>query len=110
MAELLDEVELWHSPSQIAYATIRVRDHYENWPVESPNFRRWLQYRSWSRGESLGGAADLEKLIGGLAAMAQFAGREYKTWVRVGELDGITYVDRRQRLAVRRDPSDVCGS
>jgi len=93
MAQLIDELELWHSPSRVPYATIRISNHHENWPIESARFKAWLRWRSMQRGERLGTVADLEKVIGGLAATAIFSGPEYEIWVRVGELNGTTFVD-----------------
>lgn len=93
MAELLGELELWHSPTREPYATIRRGNHFENWPIKSASFKMWLRWRSMSLGEWLSSAADLDKLIEGLAAKAIFDGPEFETWVRVGELNGTTYVD-----------------
>lgn len=91
--ELTSELEIWRTPSGVAYATVPVTDHHENWPIESSRFRNWLRWRAQLRGEPLLGAGDIEKLAGGLAAKAQHEGEEFEVCTRVGERGGRIYID-----------------
>lgn len=54
----LEGAELWKTPDFIAYATLKVADHKENWPIKSTVFRRWLIGRYWDGlGETAGDKA-----------------------------------------------------
>jgi putative DNA primase/helicase len=93
LTALLTELELWHSPGGVPYATVQVATHEENWPLLSERFKSWLRYRAVERDQPLAGAADLEKIVGSLAAVALHRGECHRTWTRVGEHDGNVYVD-----------------
>jgi hypothetical protein len=38
---------LWKTPDQVGYATVKIENHLENWPINSKQFRRWLTGRYW---------------------------------------------------------------
>lgn len=47
--------ELWKTPDQVAYATVKVEGHRENWPIKLTQFRRWLVGRYYDvLGETAG--------------------------------------------------------
>jgi hypothetical protein len=41
LIELADAAELWHDNSRNAYASFTVKDHRENWPIRSRDFKMW---------------------------------------------------------------------
>lgn len=85
--------ELWHTPSEEAYATITVNDHKENWPVRSQTFKHFMAKHFF---DETGKAINSEALTTAgslLAAKAQFEGQQHLVHVRVAECDGNIYVD-----------------
>jgi hypothetical protein len=42
LVDLAEKAEVFHNAEGDAYATIAIDGHYENWPVRSKWFRRWL--------------------------------------------------------------------
>ena len=42
LTEIASEVQLSHSPDGIAFASIRIGDHIETWPIRSRSFSAWL--------------------------------------------------------------------
>ena len=93
LEQLAEELELWRSPTGIAYATVPLDDHFENWPIESSRFKDWLRWRAYQRAEPLLNVSEVEKLIGGLRARALYGGAQYETWTRVGTVSGRIYID-----------------
>src|SRR5690606_34308892 len=41
-ANMASAWELWHTPAKDAYVTIPVGEHFENWPVKSLTFKRFI--------------------------------------------------------------------
>src|SRR6185312_9598756 len=42
LVELAARVELFHTSEMVAFASLRVGEHREIWPVKGKDFRRWL--------------------------------------------------------------------
>jgi len=47
----LPGLALWHTPDRVAYGTIDLNGHRENWPLGSNAFRSWL---AWHADRALG--------------------------------------------------------
>lgn len=83
----------FHTPDMTAYASFEVNDHLETWPVRSGQFRRWLQQSYYDSASRVPGGAATEAALQHLEGFAQFKGPEGEPCLRVGELDGVCYLD-----------------
>jgi hypothetical protein len=93
LISLTEFVELWHDANRIAYATFRVNDHVENWPVRSRDFRMWLAGQFYEKtGAAIGGQA-LEDGIRILEARAVNEGPRHECFTRTGHTNGKMYLD-----------------
>jgi DNA primase catalytic core len=85
--------ELFVDPEDDAYATMKVDQHFETWPIKSNKFRRWLTglyYRATEGG--VGGQA-MQDALTLLEAKANMSGKKFQTFRRIGHADGHIYVD-----------------
>jgi hypothetical protein len=90
---LADGAELFHSPEGDPFATVKVSDHAETWPLRSRGFRRWLAGEFFAQqGKAPGGQA-LQDALTALEGKAVFAGAEHPVYVRVAEHQGRIYLD-----------------
>src|SRR5262249_21151293 len=85
--------ELFHDPEHQGWASIRIDDHVENWPIRSRSFQLFL-LRTYYRGtgETPGGLA-IRAAQDLFEAKALFDGVEYELHLRVAELHGRLYLD-----------------
>jgi hypothetical protein len=89
-------IELFHSPGSYdsePYASIRINDHTETWPVNSKGFRRWLSMLFYQESERAPSGETLQDVLNVLGGKAIHAGAEHPVAVRVAERDGFIYVD-----------------
>lgn len=91
--QLVNDLELWHSPNHEAYATIAVRGHHENWSIGSAGFRLCLTWLAMQERRPIPSKAELDRVCDALSAKALFAGPTYEPFTRIGEKDGRIYVD-----------------
>jgi putative DNA primase/helicase len=90
---LTEACELWHDAGGVAYVTMPVNAHRENWPVRSSRSRQWLSGEYYNAtGSALGGQA-LEDGIRILEARAINDGAEHEPWLRVGRHGNKLYLD-----------------
>jgi hypothetical protein len=85
--------ELFHDRDGIAYATIPVGNHRENWPLRSTGFRRWLQRTYYVDTQSAANSQAVQDAIGALEGKALFDGPEVPAHTRVAEHHGTIYLD-----------------
>ena len=81
---LLDDFELWHSPDRVAYASIKVSGHTENWAVRSRDFKIWLSGEVFARTGRAAGSQMLEDALRVMEAQAIHKGRQHTPFLRVG--------------------------
>ena len=93
LVDLAGDVELWHDSDQVAFATVEVKGHKENWRVTSSGFRRWLLRLYWEAYEAAPSAQAVQDALGVLEGKATFAGEQYDTSIRVAMHDGNLYLD-----------------
>lgn len=89
----LPGLALWHTPDRVAYGTIDLNGHRENWPLRSNEFRSWL---TWHADRALGATLPgqtLEEVVRVYEARALHGSPCFATWRRVAEADGSIYVD-----------------
>jgi hypothetical protein len=84
--------ELWRC-EDCAYASIRTATHTEHWPVRSQSFRGILSREYFLQHDKALSSEAMQAAINHLEAEARSRGKEYPTFVRVGELDGNLYLD-----------------
>jgi hypothetical protein len=90
---LAEAAELFHTPDGDPFATVKVDNHAETWPLRSRGFRRWLAggyYRAY--GKAPGGQA-LQDVLTVLEGQAVFAGAERQVFTRLGEAEGAIFLD-----------------
>jgi len=87
------EIELFHDPDQQGWASIRVDDHWENYPVRSRAFQLFLLRLYYcATGESPGAQA-IRAATDLFEARALFDGGEHSVHLRVAEYKGTLYLD-----------------
>jgi hypothetical protein len=92
-ANMAEEWELWHTPGKLAYATILLGSHKENWPVRSQMFKQFLAKQFYdAQGKAMNSEA-LSAAVNLIEAKAQFDGEEHPVHVRVAEHGGDIYLD-----------------
>lgn len=89
---VLPTVELWRTADEVAYASIEVEGHREHHRIRSRSFRRWLMRRALDINQRGVGRGALDEVIDMMEATA-FRGAEYEAHMRVGEHDGVLFID-----------------
>ena len=93
LMSLLGEVELWHDPERIAYATLFMGDHLENHQVGSDGFKNWLVWRAYEANGTVPAAEMIEAMLRVAKALALNRGPCCKTWRRIAQHDGLIFLD-----------------
>jgi hypothetical protein len=90
---VLGNLDLFHSPDQVAYASIAIDNHYETWPIRTGPFRRWIARRYFDANGAAPSSQPLQDALGVLEGTALFEGEEHSVYTRLGEEDGRIYLD-----------------
>ena len=90
---VLRDAELWHSPDREAFASVAVNGHVEHWAISSRELRIFLAGRYFDACGGAPGGQATEDAIRVLEAKAIHCGPCHATWRRVGECDGVIYLD-----------------
>jgi hypothetical protein len=90
---LASDVELFHTPTLDAYATILVSDHLETWPLKSKGFKQWLTRRYYEQTQSAPGGQGLQDALGVLEAKARYEGPMQPVYIRLAEHEGAIFLD-----------------
>jgi hypothetical protein len=88
-----DSPPLWHTPGRVAYATVPVTGHFENYPVYGEQFKAWLRHLYYDHTGKPIGRAPLDDAVGMLAARAIYDGPEHEAHVRLASHEGKVYLD-----------------
>ena len=93
--EIVEEIELWHGADRRAYCTLRINNHFENWPagLKSKEFEIWLSGAFYAAGGGALGGQTVKDAIRLTVAKAIHYGPEYETFFRVGRQDGAVFID-----------------
>ena len=86
-------VELWHDTEGQPWAKVPVGDHYENWPLGSRPFSRWIRREFYSETGQSPARQTVQDALGVLEAKAVFAGPEHPVFTRLAEHGGSIYLD-----------------
>lgn len=89
----LEHSELWRDGEGTAWATLRVEDHAENWPVRSRAFKLWLTRLYYEERDRPPNAQALQDALATVEAKALFAGAEHPVYLRVAHQDGAVWLD-----------------
>ena len=92
-ADVLDQVDLFHTPDSVAYATFSVDGHRETYPVKSNGFKAWARRLFYERHEKTPSAQAVQDALGVLEGKALFDGQEHAVFVRVAPFNGCIYID-----------------
>ena len=87
-----DRCELWHSGDSMAYASYRAGDHWENWRVGSPQFKRWaygLYYASCHDVMTDATFTNCQCLL----EQQALTGKRHETYRRVARVGDTIYID-----------------
>lgn len=95
LQDLTANIELWHSESREAFASLPVNGHFENWPVRSADFRHWLMGQYYRDTGATPGGQAMEDALRLVEARAVMDGKPHRTWLRIGgdTAAGLVYVD-----------------
>lgn len=93
LVELVDEIELFHSPDGDAYGSIIVNGHVETWPLRSKAFRRYLMHRFYQEYGQTPSAQPIQDALGLLEGKALYKGPEHSIHIRLAEYQECIYVD-----------------
>src|SRR5207253_3099958 len=75
------------------YAIVPVNGHQETWPLESKEFRYWLNRRYYELQRGMANPQRIEDVVDQLSARALFEGPREKVHVRVAAAAGSIYLD-----------------
>ena len=92
-SDVAGEVDLFHDPSGVAYATVPVNGHQETWPLRSRGFREWLARKFHEQHGKTPNAQALVDATAVLSGKANFDGPERPVHVRIAGHEGAVYVD-----------------
>lgn len=105
LVQLAEDAELFHTPDGEAFASFEEGGHRETWPLRSRGFRLWLATRFFDE-TSLRSGPESERETGrapssdalnaallALEGRALFQGTTRPVFLRVGEQDGVIYLD-----------------
>jgi hypothetical protein len=82
--ESLNRVELWKSTENLLYATVKVNEHYENYQLESSQFKQWLSKLFYDLKGKTPADNVVKDTIRVLEGVALSNGQTYDTFFRVG--------------------------
>src|SRR6185369_14025506 len=85
--------ELFHTPSDVAFADFITEGHRETWPIRSKRFGTWLRRCYYHATGSAPSAAAIRSALDLFEARAQFDGPERAVNTRVAEHAGRLYLD-----------------
>lgn len=94
LLEAVGEIELWHTPTGVAWATVWNGKGFANYPLNDPRFETWLVHRLMKQGHDAPGRESMGKILSMFQARAVYDCPEYKALIRVaGSLTDAVYLD-----------------
>jgi hypothetical protein len=84
---------LFHDDEGAPFAEVPIDDHMEIWPVESRQFKKWMNFLFWNNQKKALKEQPRKEAIGTLAGLAEIEGDEHKVYLRAAYQDGRHYVD-----------------
>jgi hypothetical protein len=93
LVELADDAELFHTPEGDPYATIKVGEHLETWPLKMSGFRDWLMRGFYETEGSTPSTQAVQDALDMLRGRARFEGATHEVHTRIAEHNGAIYLD-----------------
>lgn len=90
---LNDGCDLFHDDEQRAYASMRVGEHIETWPLRRNGFKQWLKHRYFMKYEKSPSSQAVQDALGVLEGRALYEGKEETVYVRVGGTPDEVFLD-----------------
>jgi hypothetical protein len=84
---------MWHTPDNTPFATIRVNEHRENYPIKSTAFRNWLSRLYYKSTHEAANANAIADAVAILAAIAVHDGDQIEAFTRVARDGNNIYLD-----------------
>jgi len=89
----LENIELFHTPNDESFASIKINGHCENILVDSKLFRKFLMRLYYKRMNGVLGGQALKDAVDFLSAKALFDSPELALHLRYAEHEGAIYID-----------------
>jgi hypothetical protein len=93
LVNLASEIELFVSQDNEPYATISVKEHKENWALDSTNFKEWLGRKFYTTYGSVVGEYALKDALSSLSGIAKYEGKKHDVFLRRADYNGDLYLD-----------------
>jgi hypothetical protein len=93
LVELASNIELFHTRDDEPYASFRINNHLETWPVKSRGFRDWLTRRLYETEHKAPSAQSLQDAVNTLSSIARFDGKGRAVHLRIAEHADVIYLD-----------------
>lgn len=92
LVEMAGNIELFHTQELRAYATVKVEEHFETWPLRSRWLKLLLKKRFYQKFKAVPRTQTLEDALGILEAQA-LEGSELPVYGRLAFYEGCIYLD-----------------
>ena len=94
LVELATEhCDFFHTPTKEAFATMKVGEHKETWPLQSRGFREFFAQLSYRAVDRVPSGNPLNDALRALEGLAKYDGPEEDVHTRVAQHDGSIYID-----------------
>jgi putative DNA primase/helicase len=87
------DIEVWTTPDNEPYASLRRNGHREHWPIKSATFKSYLSYQHYQTTEKMLSQSALDDQRRTYEGQALFGGETHPVFNRIGTLDRTLYVD-----------------
>jgi hypothetical protein len=87
------EAQLFHSPEGEGFARTQINDHFENWPLRSKAFRRFLSRKFFEEFKSVPNSQAMQDALAVIEGRAQFDAPEERLHTRIARLNETIYID-----------------
>jgi hypothetical protein len=86
-------IELFHTPEMVAYASLRVGEHREIWPIKSKGLRGWLTREFYQKHGKPPASQGMQDALSLLEARARFDSPESQVYARIAPHGDGIYID-----------------
>jgi DNA polymerase I-like protein with 3'-5' exonuclease and polymerase domains len=93
VADVSEQVRLWHTPERDAWVTVPVGGHRENWPIRSDEFKEWLSNRFYNKTKKTPNVQALADATSVLRGKALFESPENVVHTRCAPVGSKIYID-----------------
>jgi hypothetical protein len=87
------DLELFHTPNKVSYATVRIKDHFETYALDSNDFKDLMAHAIYRSSGEMPSDAILKKVIRQLRGEALYDSAQRAVFHRLAEANGNIYLD-----------------